>query len=103
MRILKDIIEKLEGYDTNKEYFEFTEKERDKLVSILWEEIYGNTEHFPNRLITLSEHFDLIVYLMDVIKDFEIDEQYESCDVIHRLIDITDNKIQEINKDFANT
>jgi len=102
MRILKDIIEKLDGYDTNKDYFEFTEQERDTLACVLWEEVYGGKLFISNRLITLSEHYDLLVYLVDVIQEFEKEDEYEICDVMHRLINITDNKIQQIDKEIAN-
>ena len=107
MRILQDIINKLDGYNPDQNYFEFTEQERDRLVGVLWDEVYGipyfNTLHYPTKSKPLEAHYDILVYLIEVLHQFEDEDEYEICDVVNRLITITEDKIRAINKHYADT
>ena len=107
MKILEDIINRLDGYDPNKDYFHFNTEEREHIVNVLWEEVYGDyylmslmgeTEDNP-----LKIQFDILMYLFGLISQFEKEENYELCDVVNRLIIITENKIQKIEEDYANS
>ena len=107
MRILQDIINRLDGFDPNAEYFDFTEQERDTLVGVLWDEVYGRPYFNSKRPNTpsqpLEDHYNILIYLMEILTGFEDDDEYEICDVVNRLIHITENKINTIDLYYANT
>lgn len=107
MRILEKIIKRLEGYDPDREYFEFKEKERDNIVSLLWDEVYGNyylqslkgkTSETPLRV-----QINILTYLMTILNEYEQNEQFEICDVVLKLIQITENKITQLDRYYATT
>jgi len=107
MRILKDIIDKLEGLDPDLDYFQHSVKDRDRLASVLWDEVYGkpylNDMKTSRRTKPLEAHYDILVYLIGILYDFEGDDEYELCDVVHRLINITEDKIKTLNRYYADT
>ena len=107
MKVLKEIISKLNGYDPNTEYFDFNLKQRNHIVSVLWDEVYGN--HYISSLKGLTGEnplkvqYETLHYLNHILKEYEEIESYELCDIAKRLIDMTENKIQKIDIKYANS
>lgn len=107
MRILENIIKRLEGLDPDKDYFDYTNKERHLIVSTLWDEVYG--EYYIKSLMGLTQdnplkiQFDILTYLIDILNDYERDQEFELCDIVLRLIQITEIKIQNIDDNYANS
>ncbi len=103
MRILEKVIGRLEGYDSQTEYFDFTEQQRSEIISILWDEVYGefyklclkgDTDESP-----LEAHMNIISYLY-FLRDEKIEEEeYEVCEVIEGLINITESKVRKYDAD----
>ena len=107
MRILKEIIEQLDGYDPEQEYFEFDIGQRNRIVSVLWDNVYGDyykkslrgkTQETP-----LKVQLDILMYLLQILQEHEEKEQFELCDVVQRLIEITEHKISELDEHYANS
>lgn len=103
MRILEKVIGKLEGYDSQTDYFDFTEKQRREIISILWDEVYGDfykqclkgeTDESP-----LEAHMNIISYLYYLKDEKLIQEEYEVCEVIDGLINITESKVRQHDAD----
>lgn len=108
MKVVKEIVERL-GVENPEgmEYFDLNEKLRDKMVSIIWDDVYAEEyirSYLPNASMTpLQLQFEIISYLMDILHTNEERGDYEVCDITIRLIKISENKIQEIDKHYADT
>lgn len=110
MRLIQEILQRivdLDGFDENKEYFDYSDEDRNKLTSILWDEIYRDV--YLNSLIgrtiggPLETQYDILSDLYYLQKHFEMDEQYELCDIVRNLINITEKKVQQIDRYYAHT
>ena len=107
MRILENIIRNLEGLDVDKDYFDYTNKERHLIVSTLWDKVYG--EYYIKSLMGLTDdnplkiQLDILTYLMSILSEYENHQEFELCDIVLRLIQITEIKIQEIDDNYANS
>lgn len=107
MRILKEVIRKLEGMDPNNEYFTFNKEERNKICSVLWDEVYGDIylKSLQGKTIEkpLTIQYNILTFLIELLEQFKEDENYELCEVANTLIDITEDKIQQIDRYYAVT
>lgn len=107
MKILEDIINRLDCYDPQKDYFHYTTDEREHIVSVLWDEVYGEDyrRSLRGKSITnpLQVQLDILLYLMSILSKFEREDEFELCDVVQRLINITEHKIDKIEEDYANS
>jgi hypothetical protein len=107
MRILKEVIRKLEGMNPNDEYFTFSKEERKKICSVLWDEVYGDIylKSLQGKTIEkpLTIQYNILSYLMELLENFKEHESYELCEVVNTLINITENKIQQIERYYATT
>ena len=105
MRILKEVIRKLEGMDPNNEYFTFNKEERNKICSVLWDEVYGDIylKSLQGKTIEkpLTIQYNILTFLIELLEQFKEDENYELCEVVETLIDITEDKIQQIDRYYA--
>jgi hypothetical protein len=108
MKILKEIIEKLGLENVEElEYFDLSEDKRKELVSMIWDEVYGE-EYIKSYLPMtpqnpLEVQFDIISYLMDILHENEQKGEYEVCDIVLQLIQISEHKMEIIDKIYANT
>lgn len=107
MRILKEVIRKLEGMDPNNEYFTFNKEERNKICSVLWDEVYGEIylKSLQGKTIEkpLTIQYNILTFLMELLEEFKEKESYELCEVVDNLINITEDKIQQIDRYYAAT
>jgi len=100
MRILQQLFERLEGYEPDKDYFEYPKRKRQKVISHLWDTLYGDLYRMSiDNGDALDTHYHILTYLQQTLKDFEGSDEYEACDVILELINITEDKIQQIDAD----
>ena len=107
MRILENIIKRLEGFDPDCEYFDYTSDQREFLAGVLWDEVYGDYYVDSLKGLTmenpLTAQLNILDYLMTTLNEYETDGEYELCDIVLKLIQITEHKIQEIDRYYANS
>lgn len=107
MKILEDIISRLEGFDKDAEYFDYDLVQREFLANVLWDEVYGDYYIETLKGMTLENpltaQLNILDYLMEILNDYEINGEYELCDLVLNLILITENKIQEIDENYASS
>ena len=92
------------GADENTEYWETTEEKRKEIISRLWDIIYGDI--YKDAVVKHTEEsietqYEILVSLHSTLHSFEKEEEYELCDVVQSLINITEDKIQEIDFKYA--
>ena len=100
MDIIGKILNKV-GIDGSKTYFELKDTEKKEFISNLWDELYGeialsvvlmNNDGF-------HQEWELVNYLMTLKDNFIKKENYEEAQLVQDLIDITQNKLNQIKKD----
>ena len=107
MRILYEIIKDLGFEDVNKDYFDYTQTEREHIVSVLWDAVYG--DFYQNSLKGLTQetpleiHYNILDYLNQLKEEKEYENEFEVCDVIVGLINATETKTRKLDKDYANS
>ena len=101
MKILREIL----GEDV--EYFSLSLERRERVVNELWDEVYGSSYkkslERPQMDSPLYQQIQILNFLFHSLKEFEENEQFEICDVVYRLIEITEEKIKEIDQHYADT
>ena len=106
MKILQEILERL-NMEVDIEYFDLSITERERVVNVLWDEVYGPSYERSledTRMDNpLFQQIQILHFLFDILKEFEHEEQFEICDVVSRLINITESKIQQIDRYYAHT
>ena len=106
MNILREILLGV-GLDGEVEYFSLSLEDRERVVNKLWDEVYGpsykRSLERPEMDSSLYQQIQILNFLFNSLKEFEEIEQFEVCDVVYRLIEITEDKINEIDKHYADT
>lgn len=110
MDVLRNIVKKinsLEGFDQDKEYFEYAVEDRKNLISELWDVVFAEFYYRSLRgelpTTPLETHYDILGDLYFLLHFYEEQEVYEFCDILKELIEVTEDKIKIIDRYHADT
>ena len=99
----KNILEEV-GVDHNIEYFETPKDKRMEILSHLWDLLYKDLyvdSLNDDSLEAVETEYEILTNLYLVLQTYEREEDYELCDVVTNLIKLTEDKIRQIDLDYA--